>query len=205
MDIASYADYFHGIKSAVTKTTNLLSQFSDYAKNQEPESEVVDMNIVVADLTKIFKGSLKNKVELEITFLDHPALAFANKIHIEQVLLNIIINAEHAIISRLGESSGKGLIKMTILKAAGIENAELDDEKDYLKIDIIDNGAGMSSETMEDIFNPYFTTRGAEGGTGLGLAVAQNIVQSHNGIIQVSSDIGKGSSFSIYFPFYSSN
>ncbi len=204
LDLESYTDYFQGINSAVAKTSDLLGQFSYFAANKGSESEVVDMNIVVADLTKIYKGSLKNKAELEIIFLDHPALAYANKIHIEQILLNIIINAEHAIISRLEKNDRKGLIKMTILKASGKEDSSLNGENDYLKIDIEDNGIGMSSETIDKIFDPYFTTRGNEGGTGLGLAVSYSIVKSYNGSIRVTSNIGKGSCFSIYFPFYES-
>lgn len=199
-DMKLYEDYFQGINSAVSKTSDLLNQFSNFAKKDESESEIVDMNNVIADITKILKASLKNRVELEIIFLDHPALAFANKIHIEQVLLNMIINAEHAIRSQFENDGGKGLIRIVISKAPGTEYPELNAETDYLKIAIEDNGAGMSNETMENIFNPYFTTRGKEGGTGLGLAVSHSIVKSHNGIIRVRSEIGKGSCFSIYFP-----
>ena len=204
LDLDSYTDYFQGINSAVGKTSDLLRQFSAFAKNKESEAEVVDMNIVVADLTKIYKGSLKNKAELEIIFLDHPVLAYANKIHIEQVLLNVIINAEHAIISQHEKSDTKGLIKMIISRVPGTEDTELNGKIQYLKIIIEDNGSGISDETMENMFTPYFTTRENNGGTALGLAVSHSIVKSYNGIMKVTSEIGKGSCFSIYFPFYES-
>ncbi|MCK5153193.1 MAG: response regulator [Spirochaetales bacterium] len=204
LDPEEYTDYFQGINSAVTRTSELLRQLSTYAEYNESKPEIVDMNNVITDVTKILKGSLRELIELEIIFLNQPAHAFANKIHIEQVLINIIINAEHAIVSQTKTDGRKGNINVTISKTNGKENQELQGETDYLRIDIKDNGTGMNSETMKNIFNPYFTTRKKEGGTGLGLAVSQSIVKSHNGIIKVESEIGKGSCFCIYFPFYES-
>lgn len=202
LDIDSYEDYFQGIVAALMKTSGLLRQVSDFGKEEERKAVVVDMNEVVSDLIKIYKPSLKKDIDLNIQFLDKPALALADLIHTEQVLLNMIVNAEHAIKANPEEFRERGLISMTISKVSGDEDPALQHDSMYLKIDIEDNGIGMSRETMDKIFTPYYTTRGNSGGSGLGLAVAESIVQSHNGIIRVSSEISKGSCFSIYFPFF---
>ena len=199
-----FSDYFQGINTAVARTSNLLVQLSNYSIKGKPESEIVDMNTVTDDIRLILKGSLKNAIELRITFSDQPVLVFANKIHIEQVLLNVIINAGHTIRSQIEKDGRKGLISMIISKVHETEDPELDKEIDCIKIDIEDNGTGMTSETIDRIFDPYFTIRDNDGGTGLGLAVSYSIAKSHNGSIRVTSEPGKGSRFSIYFPFYKS-
>lgn len=202
-NLDAYEEYFQGIVSSVMKTSGLLKQFSELGQKNSSEPEIVNMNTVVKDITKLYKPSFKDKVELKIDFLDRPALTLAETMHIEQVLLNMIINAEHAIMNESSKDGRKGLINMRISKVSGSGNEDLKEDSDYLKIDIEDNGSGMSPETLKKIFNPYFTSKKEIGGSGLGLAIADNIVKSHKGIIQVSSEIGKGSCFSIYFPFYS--
>lgn len=197
-----YDVYFQGIVTSVIKTSGLLKQFSELGNKNSTEPEIVDMNTVVCDITKLYKPSFKDEVELTIDFLDRPALTLAETIHIEQVLLNLIINAEQAIMAESRKDGRKGLIIMRISKVSGSEIGDLKKDSNYLKIDIEDNGTGMSPETLEKIFNPYFTLKKEIGGSGLGLSIAVNIVKSHNGIIRVTSEIGKGSCFSLYFPFY---
>ncbi|MBI9098516.1 MAG: response regulator [Spirochaetaceae bacterium] len=201
-DPGDYETLFQGIVSSVRKTANLLRQFSDFGNEKKNQVSIVDMNVVVSDLVKIYRSSLNNTVDLKIDFLSQPALALADIIHIEQVLLNMIINADHAICSQPEENRRGGAITLTVSKVSPVEDAELNSASAYLKIDVEDNGIGMSQETMDLIFNPYFSTRKNEGGSGLGLAVARSIVKSHKGDIRVSSELGKGSCFSIYFPFY---
>jgi len=184
------------------KTSGLLREFSNFGDEKKNKAVVVDMNVVVSDLIKIYKPSLKNNIDLKIHILDNPVLVLADLIHIEQVLLNMIINAEKAINSQSDENRQSGFINMTISKVSHSEDPELNINTAYLKIDVEDNGIGMNGETINKIFKPYFTTRGNDGGTGLGLAVSESIVKSYNGIIRVSSEFGTGSCFSLYFPLY---
>lgn len=199
IDTTPYKDLLDGINSAAANVSNLLTALSQYSDQIESTREVVDMNEVVYDLKKVCKGALNQKILLETQFLSQPALVVANKLHVEQVLLNLLINAQHAILAREDATAEQGRICLTIDKR---DDGQMEDRLTYLCITLEDNGIGMTPEIMEQIFKKYFTTRKEEGGTGLGLAVSQSIIHSHAGSISVDSELGHGTKFRIYLPFY---
>jgi two-component system NtrC family sensor kinase len=111
-------------------------------------------------------------------------------VQLEQVLLNLLINARQAMLGRGGSLT---------IKAAPVEGS------DQVRIQVIDTGSGIPANVLPKIFEPFFTTKGtARGdnvkGTGLGLAICKNIVEHHNGRIEVASESGRGTTFSIYLP-----
>lgn len=203
IDITPYQDTLEGINKAATKVSDLLATFSRLTLNTEPTQEVVDMNEVVYDLKKVCKGALNHQIIFETQFSSQPALIVANKLHVEQVLLNMLINAQHAIMAREeGTDDEQGRIGLTIDKSIENQVDCLHDKQPYLCITLEDNGIGMSAEITEKIFEKYFTTRKEEGGTGLGLAVSESIIHSHSGCIKVDSKVGRGTKFLIYLPFH---
>ena len=115
-----------------------------------------------------------------------------------QVIMNLATNAGHAM-----QENG-GVLEVTLA------NVELDDLSasrhldldagSYLRLTVSDTGHGMTSEIMERIFDPYFTTKDTGEGTGLGLSVAQGIIKAHGGTITVYSEMGKGTTFHVYLP-----
>ena len=110
---------------------------------------------------------------------------------LNQVILNIIVNAAHAIHDARGDNEALGLISIS---------TKLDDE-DYAEIRITDNGAGMPEEVRKRIFEPFFTTKGVGKGSGQGLAIAYSVVvEKHHGTLDVKSEPGKGTTFSIRLP-----
>jgi signal transduction histidine kinase len=111
---------------------------------------------------------------------------------IEQVLVNMVINARDAM-------PGGGTLSISTDLATGDPNGGNGD-KHSVKITVSDTGCGIPEEVLEHIFEPYFTTKPRERGTGLGLASAQGVVQQHNGRIEVVSAIGRGTRFTIYIP-----
>lgn len=193
-------ELFDGVQTAISKVSGLLKQLFGFSSRDQTRQEIVDMNEVVSDLQKLFKDHIKHNISFEVTILSQPALTFADKLHVEQVLLNILINAQHAILERSKDQQEKGYILLAVEKADGRLPAVLGREKDYLRITIEDNGTGMSQETMQKIFEPHFSTRLDKGGSGLGLAVSLGIVNSHQGTIEVESKPGEGTCFSIYLP-----
>lgn len=199
-EVCLFEDFSNGINLAVSKASDLLTQLLDISKNVSDIHEAVDMNEVVSDLGKIYKGSIGRNIVFETIFLSQPALTYANKLHVEQVLLNIIINAQHAI-SESSDKNIEGKIKLVIDKVTGAD-LPLDASLNYLKVSIKDNGTGIKKEILSKIFEPYFTSRKELGGTGLGLAISHHVVQSYNGCITVSSVEGEGSCFNVYLPFY---
>ena len=201
VDLEPCRDLLDGISGAVSKVTHLLSTLSRFSLHAESGPEVVDMNLVLYELKKVYKGALHHKISLNTKVLSQPAYVVADKLHVEQVLLNMLINAQHAIIAREAANGYQGEISLTIEKVAGSQHEGLDSQQEYLCVSVKDNGIGMSAETKEKVFDKYFTTRGEEGGTGLGLAVSQSIIHEHAGCISVMSEPGEGTTFQIYLPY----
>lgn len=205
IDEKEFQDWTSGIRVAVNKVTDLLSQQLSFSSEESEKVKIIDMNEVLADLKKLFNGYSKYKIDFEIEILIHPVLAIADKLHVEQVLLNVLINAQHAICSRSVEmrTTESGKIRLAVDKVEGKDHLELDPAVSYLHITIEDNGCGMPQNVLDKIFDPYFSTRKEDGGTGLGLPVSQGITNSYGGLIEVESEVNKGTCFHIYFPLYS--
>lgn len=201
VDLSPCRDLLEGISGAVSKVSELLSTLSRFSLHADNNPEVVDMNLVIYDLKRVYKGALHHKISLTTKVLSQPAYVLADKLHVEQVLLNMLINAQHAITSREETNGFQGEIALTIDKVAGVKNDKLDSEQEYLCISVKDNGIGMTKDIMQQVFEKYFTTRKELGGTGLGLAVSQSIIHAHAGCITVDSEVGEGTIFQIYLPF----
>jgi len=161
----------------VKKIVNELRTFS----RMTVDMEMSDLNAGIRSVTEILANELKYKADVELNLGDLP-LVFCNTGQLNQVFMNIIINAAQAII-------GKGRI--------GISSFI---DGDSVKVRIEDNGPGMSSEVMKSIFNPFFTTKEPGKGTGLGLSVSYEIVKKHKGDIEVSSELGRGTIFTVTIP-----
>lgn len=191
-----------GATSAVTGVDNLLNHFYSFTSNSGHNSGPVDMNEIVADINKVYRDWRRHKIDFSIEFLFQPAVALADKLHIEQVLLNLLINAQHAVIERMEKENHDGKIRLLIDKTDSTDIGSLDPALSYIALSVEDNGIGMTPAVMEEIFDPYFTTRKEAGGSGLGLAVSQHIIQTHNGYIGVDSCEGAGATFQIFLPMY---
>ena len=202
INIDPYRDLFDGINKAATKVTDLLSTFSRFSISIDTDREVVDLNEVIADLKKVCKGALSHRIDFTTHLLRQPALVFANKLHVEQVLLNMLINAQHAILARQNADADKGRITITIENAIETLGEDPEAIQQYICISVEDNGIGMPPEVLPKIFDQYFTTRKDKGGSGLGLAVSQSIILSHAGHIRVDSEVGRGAKFRVFLPYY---
>lgn len=191
-----------GSKAAVGNISKLLDHFSSFSADTSRNSTPVDMNEVVSDLSKVYKDWERHKINFSIELLSQPAIILADKMHIEQVLLNLLINAQHAVLERMeNEKSDDGSIRLIIEKEEKIDLEGLDPTVPYISISVRDNGIGMSPSVMDKIFDPYFSTRKDNGGKGLGLAVSQHIIHMHKGQIQVDSKQGKGTVFHMLLPY----
>jgi signal transduction histidine kinase len=114
----------------------------------------------------------------------------------KQVFWNLFINAAQAM-----SNGGEIHVRMVRGNASGVTDLPLTSQlrgKEWAKISIIDSGNGMAQEEKEKIFEPFFTTK--ENGTGLGLSIVHKIIENHNGLIKVESEVGRGSAFTIYLP-----
>ena len=193
-------DHPHGetlrsIETHAKSAADLTRQLLGLARSGKYEVRPTDVNTLVQETAEMF-GRTRKEVQIR-TKLDE-ALQFVevDRGQIEQVLLNLYINAWHAM-------PGGG--SLTLETA----NARLDEAYvqpfsaapgNYVKISVTDTGTGMDPEIQERIFDPFFTTKEMGRGTGLGLASAYGIIKNHDGIIQVSSEKGRGANFTIYLP-----
>jgi two-component system NtrC family sensor kinase len=149
----------------------------------------MNVNDAALSVLAITRQQLLNQgIELKITLPDGlpPVLGDINQI--EQVLLNLFANASDA----MEESPDKLLTIETALSEKG----------QMVQIKVSDTGVGMTSEQIEQIFNPFFTTKDADKGMGLGLSISYRIIESHRGKIEVRSKQGKGTTFIVELPVY---
>lgn len=144
----------------------------------------VDVNTLLEATTRLVKNEVHRHAEIELDLGDEIDRFTGNSQKIEQVFVNLIVNAAQAI-----PDDRKGLIQVRTRM-----------EGNDVVIEVEDNGRGMDEKTQKQIFDPFFTTKRAKGGTGLGLAIAFRIIEEHSGSISVKSSQGKGTTFTIKIP-----
>lgn len=190
------------IKSAVHRGAGIASQLLTFARRNEVSFETTDANKVVRDTVNIMSATFPKSVtvSMSLSSLIPPILADVNQL--SQAILNLCVNAKDALLTMEGSKAGGTITVAT----RSIENQALQtrfaDAKAgrYVEISVTDNGVGMDEATKARIFEPFFTTKGPEKGTGLGLAVVYGVMKSHHGFVDVRSTLGKGTTFSLYFP-----
>ncbi len=190
------------ISEAAEKARDVVKQISAMSRrNVETIYDAVSVKKMLEQTRKLVETNCPKQIEiLEQVDLNEEEV-LGNMTQLQQVLLNICINAIHAI----GKAEGT-----LTLSADVVPRSELllrfPDEKipevwpSYVRIRIADNGSGMDKETLQHIFEPFFTTKKTGEGTGLGLALAEQIIRTHRGHICAESTLGKGSIFYIYLP-----
>jgi PAS domain S-box-containing protein len=183
------------IRRAAERAAALTRQLLIFSRREVVRPEVLDLNELIAELEKLLRRALGERVELGVNFSDELWAVEADPGQIEQVLVNLAVNARDAM-----PDGGRLIIEA--------ENAELDAEYAYMHADtepghyvrlkVSDTGVGMDKETIERIFEPFFTTK--REGTGLGLATVYGIVTGAGGRIDVYSEPGIGTTVKIHLP-----
>lgn len=165
-------------------TTGMLS----YARRSSDRREPVSVVELVQDVLVLVEKDLQmHRVRLQTKFDGQP-VAILNASQVQQVLLNLIVNARQAM-------EGGGTLSVVV---------RTNTENGFAEIAVRDTGCGISPETLKRIFDPYFTTKTADGqgqgGTGLGLALARDVIEAHHGRIRVESAVGQGTTFTLKLP-----
>lgn len=179
------------VKMAVDHTKQLLG----FARGGKYEVKAADMNDIIKNHDQMF-GRTRKEVHIEEKFEVKPWVVEVDRGQIEQVLMNIYVNAWQAM-----PNGGELYIQTENIKLGKeyIKPFKIVPGR-YVKISITDTGIGMDEKTKEKIFNPFFTTKEKGRGTGMGLSSAYGIIKNHGGFINVYSEPGQGSTFTIYFP-----
>ena len=183
----------------------MVSQLMAVSQKQELSLTAVDLNLSVKHVLKLAKGSFDKSIEIFPALSESQARTMADPTQVEQMLLNLFINAAHAmtIMRKKGERWGGrlevGIKKVSVDKIFRMVHSDLA-EGDYWLVSVQDSGVGMSVEEASKIFDPFYTSKEKGQGTGLGLAMVFNIITQHNGKITVDSIPGVGTSVNVYLP-----
>jgi signal transduction histidine kinase len=185
------------IKNVAIRAAEIVRELMIYAGQDEANLELLSISRLMEEMLELLKVSISKRVSLETDLeKDLPAVR-GSATQIRQILMNLILNASEAI------GQPDGVIKVTTSRVAGYTALALNrgtklPDGDYVRLEVSDNGCGMTEDTKAKIFDPFFTTKFA--GRGLGLAVVQGIIRAHSGAINVISAPGQGTRFQILFP-----
>jgi len=188
----------------------IVSQLLNLSKKDtDIELHPMDLNEILNQIGKICMNSIDRSVSISVTLNSEPAKAMVNGAQMQQTLLNLCINASHAmtIMRNPGEHSG-GHLDIGIVKTRAdlyfVNTHPGSEEGEYWRIYVKDTGVGMDNKTLSKIYDPFFTTKTKTSvkGTGLGLSIVYSIVRAHRGFIDVYSEMELGTVFSIYLPVY---
>ncbi len=197
--------YLQNMNDATVRATEIVKQLLSISRKSAPVYKQIDLNDSLLSVQKIVENSFDKSVELQFESCVGQAIVNADPTQIEQIFLNLAVNAEHAMtLMRPDNSSWGGELHFHLERIDSDEyllkqhgNLKL---STYFKISIRDTGVGMSPSVLTQIFNPFYTTKEDEKGTGLGLSMVHNIISLHNGALDVYSEEGKGAVFVLYLP-----
>lgn len=187
------------IKSASTRATELVSQILTFARRGERKHKPIDITTTIHTIEKLLSSALPSNVDIQTDItLTSPCIINGDETELHQVMMNLGVNAGHAI----GEQNGKIIFKLENI-IVDEKLAELQaglSQGPHVLLTISDTGCGINKKNLKRIFEPFFTTKKTGGGTGLGLSVVHGIITGMGGIILAYSKKDHGTSFKIYLP-----
>ncbi len=189
------------IRNSALRAKELIQQILTFSRAQEQERKPTYPQQVIKETLKMIRSILPKNIDIEQDISTDCSQILATPTHLQQILMNLCTNAYQAIQPNGG---------VLAIKLKEVEMTENDPKVaagelasgGYVMLEVSDTGCGMDQETMQKIFEPYFTTRASEGGTGLGLAMVMGIIKGYGGTVTVYSEPGKGSTFRCYIPVH---
>ncbi len=185
------------IQSASGRAADLTRQLLLFGRKQPLKYDVIDLNLHIENLLKIFHRLIGEDIGISIDFEPNLWNVNADRGSMEQVVMNLVVNARDAM-----PEGGKLTLKTEniVLDKPAAQMIPEAKPGEFVCFSVSDTGIGMDMETSRHIFEPFFTTKGIGKGTGLGLSVIYGIIKQHNGWIHVYSEPGQGSIFKVYLP-----
>ncbi|NQT93561.1 MAG: response regulator [Lentisphaerae bacterium] len=190
--------YLQEVMKAVNRAKDLVKQILTFSRQMEPEGRPIRVSPIVKEALTLMRATIPPNVDIRRAVKTERDVIQGNPTQIHQVLMNLCINAVHA----MEEQGGVLEVLMSdflLSRAASTEFPQLNPGR-YLRISVRDTGCGMDRETMDRIFEPFFTTKHIGRGTGMGLSVVHGIISGLNGGITVESEKGEGTVFHIVLP-----
>lgn len=188
------------VLEAGNRAKELVQQILRFSRKEETVMGVVAMTPLIKESIKLLRATLPTTIRIDQRITAKPDTICGDPTQIHQVLMNLCTNAYHA----MRENGGVLTISLenVTLESARKAMAIEVPPGTYLKLIIQDTGCGITPDVLDRVFEPYFTTKKVNEGTGLGLSVTLGIVRNHNGLIEVQSSIGEGTRFKIHLPLH---
>jgi len=187
------------IRIASMRARDVVKQIMAFSRQSPREMKPVRISAIIKEFLKLLRSSIPRTIEIHQNISSESDTVRADPTQINQVLINLCTNAAHA----MGEKGGVlevSLKNIEMDKGSAIHYHDLSPGK-YIRLTVSDTGHGIEPKIMERIFDPYFTTKGVGEGSGMGLSVVHGIVKSHGGYFLVDSELGKGTTFQVFFPY----
>ena len=204
-DLDYFKTNFDSILQSTQRASDMIKQLLSLSKRQDISFQAIDLNSTLKHVYNIAKNSFDKSVSLDFNLKNYPLMTKADPTQLEQTILNLCVNATHAMtIMRESKEDYGGTLSINFdnIFADEIFIKAHDNAKaqEYWVISISDTGVGMKPEIKNKIFEPFFTTKDKNSGTGLGLAMVYNIIKQHDGFIEVFSELNVGTTFNLYLP-----
>jgi len=181
------------------RAANMIKQLLAFARKDALTMETFSFTKFLKEAVKLGVTSIPENIEIQYDFTQSDLYIHGNATQLQQVLMNLINNARDAL-----KETRSGIITCAFkeyIPDNAFRNSHPDCKKDkYARLTVSDNGMGIPKEMIDKVFDPFFTTKGVGDGTGLGLAMVYGAIQNHNGVIELDSIPGQGTTFNIYLP-----
>jgi len=188
------------IEDASKKSATMVRQLLTLSRKQDPNLSRCDLNQLVNNTLDLFSSSINKNICINCKLPQQGAFVLADTGQLEQVLLNLFVNANHAMtIMRPSKEDWGGELEIQVQRNQHYDSAS-DTATDSWIIKVRDSGVGIAKNIIQEVFNPFFTTKAQDQGTGLGLSTAYTIIQEHNGSIDIQSVPGEGTEVTISLP-----
>jgi PAS domain S-box-containing protein len=182
------------VLQACQRASDLTKQILSFSRSDKDEMAPIQLNVAVKEALKLLRSSIPSHISIVQDISAKPFVVKGDLTQIHQLIMNLCTNSYHAMMKK-----DTGTLKVSLTPDV-IELPKYAGTKSCLKLQVSDTGSGMTPEVMKKIFEPYFTTKDKGHGTGLGLSIAHSIVEKHGGTINVESEVGIGTTFTINFP-----
>lgn len=186
------------VLQAVKRAADLVRQILTFSRQQPIERRAVELGPLVQETFGLLRATIPTTIEFELSLAIDAPTVLADVTQVHQILMNLGTNAWHAMKNRPGRLEVR-LERLVVDETLAATQSKLHQGL-YARVSVSDTGTGMDPITLSRIFDPFFTTKAPGEGTGLGLAVAQGIMDTHDGVITVESTLAVGTVFHVYFP-----
>lgn len=190
------------IENAASRAGQLTQKLLGFARKGKHQNIPVDIHLTIEETVSLLRRTIEKNIAIAQIMQAPQAYILGDPTQVQQIILNLAINARDAMsVETDGTNGGELTIRTRLVPACELEGGKAEREvENFLEISVQDTGCGIPEELREKIFEPFFTTKATGRGTGMGLAMVYGIVENHEGYLKVESQVGRGTTFRVYLP-----